>query len=186
MRSKRKIQSAGIAYEIPAGQQLADRVDSVMQTIYLMFNEGYFATSGDALIDPRLCNEAIRLATIMERLFPGRAELMSLLALMMFMNSRADARVDETGELILLNEQNRKLWQKKEIAQASALLDKALYLRQAPGKYQLQAAIAALDAEAQHAEETDWVQIAMLYRQLLATDYSAVVHLNYAVSISMA
>lgn len=185
VRAKRKIQSAGIAYEVPSGQQLGPRVDSVMQTLYLMFNEGYFATSGKTLMRSELCREAIRLATIMQRLFPGRAELMSLLALMLLQDSRSEARIRTDGGLILLQDQNRVLWNKRMIAQGSALLDKALHLRQPPGRYQLQASIAALHVEAKTPDATDWNQIALLYRRLLEMEYTPVLHLNYAVAVAM-
>jgi len=185
VRAKRKIQGAGIAYEVPSGQQLDGRVDSVMQTLYLMFNEGYFATSGKTLMRLPLCREAIRLATTMQRLFPGRAELMSLLALMLLQNSRSEARTSADGGLILLQDQNRDLWNKPVISQGSALLDNALHLRQPPGRYQLQASIAALHAEAKTPEATDWNQIALLYRRLLEMEYTPVLHLNYAVAAAM-
>lgn len=185
VRAKHKIQSAGIAYEIPTGKQLDARVDSVMQTLYLMFNEGYFATSGASLLRRGLCLEAIRLTTLMQRLFPGRAELISLLALMLLQDSRSQARVSSHGQLVLLEDQQRDTWDQRAIAQGCALIDKALMLRQAPGQYQLQASIAALHAQAKTPAETDWPQITLLYERLMTLAYTEVLHLNYAVAIAM-
>lgn len=185
LRAKRKIARAGIAYEIPSGHQLDERLDSVLQTIYLLFNEGYTATSGESLLKPRLCEEAIRLATLMQRLFPGRAEVMSLLALLLIQHSRQTARIDADGDLVLLPDQDRSLWDKRAIQQATALLDKALHMRQRPGRYQLLASIAALHAEAPSPADTDWHQITALYRRLLDIDYSHVLHLNHAVALGM-
>ncbi len=185
VRAKRKITAAGIAYEVPTGNQLEPRLDSVMQTLYLLFNEGYSATSGEDLVRAELCIEAIRLTTLMQKLFPGRAELMSLLALMLLQDSRREARTAPDGSLVLLKDQDRSLWNERQIQQGAALLDKALHLRQAPGTYQLQASIAALHAEATSPDETDWSQISLLYRRLLDLDYTQVLHLNYAVAVSM-
>ena len=186
LRAKKKIQRAGIAYEVPSGKQLDDRIDSVMQTIYLLFNEGYTATSGEHLIRGDLCREAIALCTLMQRLFSNRAELIALLALMLFQDSRSEARVSDAGDIILLDDQDRKKWNNRSIQQGTALLDKALLLHQAPGIYQLQASIAALHAQAKTPDETDWSQISLLYRRLLELVYTEVLHLNYTVAVAMA
>lgn len=186
LRAKKKIQQAGIAYEVPSGRQLDIRLDSVMQTLYLLFNEGYAATSGDRLIRDDLCREAIRLCTLMQRLFPGRAELIALLSLMLLQDSRRNARTSGTGDIVLLEHQDRNKWDLHAIQQGKALLDKALFLRQPPGVYQLQASIAALHAEAKDPGDTDWTQIGMLYRKLLDLTYTEVLHLNYLVAIAMA
>ncbi len=183
LRGKRKIQQAGISYEVPEGADLEERLGSVMQTLYLLFNEGYTATSGENLIREELCREAIRLTTIVQRLFPERAELIALLSLMLFQDSRRQTRVSPDGDLILLQDQDRSKWNIRSIQRASALLHKALYLHQQPGVYQLQAAIAALHAESPNADSTDWPQIALLYRRLVEMSYTEVIHLNYAVAL---
>lgn len=183
LRARKKIAQAGIPFEIPEGKQLEPRLQSVMQTLYLLFNEGYFASTGEALMQPRLCREAIALTTEVQRLFPGRAELIALLAMMLLHDARREARASYNGELVLLTDQDRKLWDQQQIQQALALLDKALHLRQPPGEYQLQASIAALHAEAANAIDTDWPQITLLYQKLLALSYSPVRHLNYVVAL---
>ena len=181
-RAKRKIQVSGIAYEVPSGKQLEDRLASVMQTLYLMFTEGYAATRSETLLRESVSSDAIRLCTLIQKLFPGRAELLALLSLMLLQHSRRRARTSPKGELVLLDQQDRKLWDAADIQKGLALLDKALSLKQIPGVYQLQAAIAALHCQE---GETDWQEISLLYQRLLDESYSPVAHLSYAVAVSM-
>jgi len=183
VRAKRKIEEACIPYEVPPPERLQERLASVQAVIYLIFNEGYAATSGDRLVRTDLCSEAIRLGRVLCDLMPGGAENLGLLALMRLQDSRRDARV-RNGELITLDEQDRSLWDRDAIAEGLALLDRALSLR-APGPYQLQAAIAALHAQAAAPESTDWAQIAALYGRLLELTPSRIVALNHAVAVAM-
>ena len=185
VRAKRKISEAGIPYEVPGPDQLAERLELVLQVIYLMFNEGYGATSGASLLRPDLGAEAIRLARILCELMPGQAEVHGLLALMQLQHARRDARVSTMGELVTLEKQDRARWHAAEIAEGQRTLDAALALR-APGPYQIQAAIAALHAGAPDPEQTDWTQIAQLYAALLRYWPTAVVELNAAVAVGMA
>ena len=190
-RARTKIRAAGIPYAVPPVAAVPDRLDGVLRVLYLIFNEGYAATSGDDLVRRDLCAEAIRLATALIELLRSRPDLgpqpeaMGLLALMLLHNSRRAARTDAAGELVLLEDQDRTLWDRAEIQTGLALLEQALALRQA-GPYQIQAAIAALHAEAQTAADTDWSQIAALYDELLRRDPSPVVELNRAVAVGMA
>ncbi len=183
VRAKRKIQEAGIPYEIPAAAQLPERLASVQAVIYLIFNEGYVATAGEQLVRSDLCAEAIRLGRLLCELLPGQPESIGLLALMILHHSRRDARLED-GQLVTLDEQDRSLWHSSEIAEGLQLVERALRAGPA-GPYPLQAAIAALHAEAKDAQATDWNQIAHLYERLVEFNNTAVVALNHAVAIAM-
>jgi RNA polymerase sigma-70 factor (ECF subfamily) len=185
VRAKGKIREAGIPYRVPSNGELQDRLDGVLLVVYLIFNEGYLASSGDALIRRELCAEAIRLGRVLCSLLPNQAETQALLGLMLLHDSRRDARVSADGELILLEEQNRSLWHQEQIHEGTALVESALR-RGAAGVYALQASIAALHANAKTAKETDWPQIAGLYDVFLRTHASPVVEVNRAVAIAMA
>ncbi|MBZ0287934.1 MAG: RNA polymerase sigma factor [Anaerolineae bacterium] len=183
VRAKRKIRDAGIPYQIPPADLLPERLDALLSVMYLIFNEGYGATQGEALIRQELCAEAIRLGRVLVDLLPG-AEALGLLALMLLHDSRRDARVDADGQLVLLEDQDRSLWDHDEIQEGLAILDRALHLHQI-GPYQLQAAITALHARAAHADDTDWPQIAILYGELAKLTPTPVIALNWAVAIAM-
>jgi RNA polymerase sigma-70 factor, ECF subfamily len=185
VRAKRKIADAKIPYEIPAAGDLPARLGVALAVIYLVFNEGYSATADDALIRRELCTEAIRLGDLVIELMPDQAEALGLLALMRLHDARRDARVDAQGALIPLEEQDRSRWNRTGITNATALLDRAL-LQRTPGPYQIQAAIAALHANASSAEQTDWMQISFLYGALLRHVPTPVVELNAAVALAMA
>ncbi|HET9981182.1 MAG TPA: RNA polymerase sigma factor [Ktedonobacterales bacterium] len=191
VRAQRKIRDAGIPYRVPPLPLLAERMEGVLAVLYLIFNEGYASTSGDALIRQDLCAEAMRLARVLVDLIasepeaPDEPEATGLLALMLLHSSRRAARLDEAGNLVLLEEQDRTLWNWAEIVEGMELLDAALATRR-PGPYQIQAAISALHAEATTAAETDWRQIAMLYARLARMTPSPVVELNQAVAVAMA
>ncbi len=185
VRAKQKIRDAGIPYHMPALEELPERVEAVLLVIYLVFNEGYNASAGDALVRRELCHEAIRLGRILHELMPGEPEAQALLALMLLHDSRRDARTSESGELVLLEEQDRSRWHRDQIAEGLALVENAL-ARGARGPYALQAAIAALHAQAKSAEATDWHQIATLYELLLQGHPSPVIELNRAVAVAMA
>ena len=183
VRAKSKIRDARIPYDVPAREDLPERIDSVLQVVYLVFNEGYAASSGDTLTRPDLSGEAIRLGRLLVELLP-EAEVFGLLALMLLHESRRAARTSPTGELILLDEQNRALWNRDLIAEGSALVQRALSL-QPVGPYTLQAAISAVHASAATADVTDWNQIVSLYDLLLRVNPSPIVELNRAVAIAM-
>lgn len=185
VRAQAKIKLAGIPYEVPADDELAERLESVLATIYLVFNEGYSATSGRDLVRADLCAEAIRLAREIIALLPGEREAQALLALMLLNDARRVTRTDANGDLVLLEDQDRSRWERAKIDEGAELVERAL--RGAPpGRYAVQAAIAALHAQAPSARETDWAQIADLY-DLLARIYpSPVIELNRAVAIAMA
>jgi RNA polymerase sigma-70 factor (ECF subfamily) len=183
VRAKRKIQEARIPYEVPPPDRLPERLSAVQAVIYLIFNEGYSATSGTQLVRNDLCAEAIRLGRVLCELLPQGAENIGLLALMLLQDSRRNARV-AGGELITLEEQDRSLWDRAAISEGLMLVEKALTLGPV-GSYQLQAAIAALHAQANTSVETDWRQIAALYERLLALNPSPVIALNHAVAIAM-
>ncbi|HET9183443.1 MAG TPA: RNA polymerase sigma factor [Candidatus Angelobacter sp.] len=183
VRAKRKIQEAHIPYEVPQPSKLPERLASVQAVIYLIFNEGYSATAGDSLIRRDLASEAIRLGRVLCQLMPAEAESLGLLALMLLHDSRREART-ANGELVLLDEQDRSLWNRAQIEEGLRLVDQALRLRRI-GPYQLQAAIAALHAQATTPEETDWKQIAALYRELSVLQPTAVVTLNHAVAVAL-
>jgi RNA polymerase sigma-70 factor, ECF subfamily len=194
VRAKRKIKDAGIPYYVPPAHLLAERLDAVLTVIYLIFTEGYAASTGEALIRHELCADAIRLCRVLELLIrqtqtdvPAAqyAEVLGLLGLMLLHNSRRTARIGSHGELILLSDQDRSLWDKRAIQEGLALVEKAFYMRQI-GPYQIQAAISALHATAPTAAATDWPQIAALYVELRRHSDSAIIQLNHAVAISMA
>jgi RNA polymerase sigma-70 factor (ECF subfamily) len=185
VRAKKKIREANIPYEVPPVAALGERLDGVQAVLYLIFNEGYAATSGDALVRGDLCAEAIRLARILCELMPEEPENLGLLALMLLHDSRRRARVSASGELITLEEQDRSLWNREQIGEGVALVQRALKRRSPVGPYQLQAAIAAVHCEALCAEETDWKQIAALYAELARLTATPVVLLNHAVAVAM-
>jgi RNA polymerase sigma-70 factor (ECF subfamily) len=185
VRVKRKIHDAGIPYEVPAAERLPERLGAVLTVLYLIFNEGYSAASGDSLIRRELCVEAIRLGRILRELMPDEPEVLGLLALMLLHDSRREARTGPGGELIVLEEQDRPRWDPEQIAEGAALVERALRMRRA-GPYQLQAAISALHCQAKRPEETDWAQIASLYGELYRLQPTAVVALNRAVAVAMA
>jgi RNA polymerase sigma-70 factor (ECF subfamily) len=185
VRAKGKIREAGIPYRVPSNGELRDRLEGVLLVVYLIFNEGYLASSGDALIRRELCAEAIRLGRVLCNLLPNQAEAQALVGLMLLHDSRRDARVSADGELILLEEQDRSLWHREQIQEGTELVGSALR-RGAAGVYALQASIAALHANATTAKETDWPQIAGLYDLLLRTQASPVIEVNRAVAVAMA
>jgi RNA polymerase sigma-70 factor (ECF subfamily) len=184
VRAKKKIRDAGIPYRVPPRDLLAERLSGVLAVLYLVFNEGYSSTSGD-LVRVDMCDEAIWLTRLVDRLMPGQPEVRGLLALMLLQHSRREARTDASGDLVLLEDQDRSRWDHDMIDEGVDLLDRAIEQR-APGPYQLQAAIAALHAQAPRPEDTDWPQIASLYAALAATARSPVVELNRAVAVAMA
>ena len=184
VRAQRKIQQARIPYQVPSPASLPERLAAVQAVLYLIFNEGYSASSGDNLIRRELCAEAIRLARTLVELMPDNPESMALLALMLLHDSRRDARSSPDGQLVPLEEQDRSLWRRDQIAEGIRLVERALGRRNV-GPYQLQAAIAAVHAEAATAGETDWKQIAALYAILSTTQSSPIVSLNHAVAIAM-
>ena len=184
VRAQRKIQQARIPYQVPSPASLPERLAAVQAVLYLIFNEGYSASSGDNLIRRELCAEAIRLARTLVELMPDNPESLALLALMLLHDSRRDARSSPDGQLVTLEEQDRSLWRRDQIAEGIRLVERALGRRNV-GPYQLQAAIAAVHAEAATAGETDWKQIAALYAILSAGQSSPIVSLNHAVAIAM-
>ena len=183
-RAKRKIQQAHIPYEVPRAAARPERLSAVQTVLYLIFNEGYTASSGDSLVRRELSSEAIRLTRTLCELLPDVAENIGLLALMLLHDSRRHTRVSASGELVPLAEQERCRWNQSQIAEGIELVERALR-RHEIGPYQLQAAIAAIHAEAKTAEATDWKQIAALYRELARLQPSAVVALNHAVAVAM-
>jgi RNA polymerase sigma-70 factor (ECF subfamily) len=185
VRAKRKIRDAGIPYKIPDANDMPERLDAVLTVIYLIFNEGYVATQGPALVRTDLCAEAIRLGRLVRALTAPTtpAEATGLLALMLLHDSRRDARLDQAGELVVLEEQDRSRWDQAQIREALPLVDEAL--KDGFGTYALQAAIAALHCQAKYAEETDWPQIVRLYDLLERVQPSPVVSLNRAVAVAM-
>jgi RNA polymerase sigma-70 factor (ECF subfamily) len=184
VRAKAKIRGAGIPYRVPPASELPERFSVVMAVVYLVFNEGYAAASGAALVRHDLCAEAIRLARVLRALMPD-AQLDALLALMLLHDARRTTRVDDNGEMILLADQDRSRWDRAEIDEGRALLHGSLR-RSRPGTYALEAAIAAVHADALIAAETDWKQIAAIYERLYALHPTPIVALNHAVAVSMA
>jgi RNA polymerase sigma-70 factor (ECF subfamily) len=184
VRAKRKIRDAGITLDVPADHLLPDRLSGVLAVVYLIFTQGYTADH-DQSEHHTLRHEAIRLAKLIATLMPDEPEALGLVALLLLHDSRADARYDPAGDVVLLAEQDRSRWDRAEITEALGLLDRALRLR-APGPYQLQAAIAWLHAQAPSSDRTDWPRIAALYTELLAVAPSPVVALNHAVAVAMA
>jgi RNA polymerase sigma-70 factor, ECF subfamily len=183
VRAKGKIRDAKIPYQVPAREELPDRLATVLHVVYLVFNEGYSASAGDAVTRPDLSGEAIRLGRLLVELLP-EPEALGLLALMLLHDARRAARTSAAGELVLLDAQDRSLWKRGQIAEGCALVERALSSRQA-GPYALQAAIAAVHAEAVDAPSTDWRQIAGLYDVLMRVDPSPVVELNRAAAVAM-
>ena len=184
VRAKRKIAAAGIRYEVPVAEQMPERLPAVLATLYLIFNEGYLASSSDSLVRSDLSGEAIRLTRVLVAMLPGEPEVRGLLALMLLTDARRAARVDETGDLVLLEDQDRSLWNRERIGEGLELSREAAEGGPA-GPYTIQARIAAVHAEAAEAEQTDWPRIARLYARHLEVAPSPVVELNRAVAVAM-
>jgi len=185
VRAKGKIRQARIPYRVPDAEELPERVDAVLAVVYLVFNEGYAASSGAELVRRELCADAIRLARLLVELLPGESEARALLALMLLTDARRDARVDDAGEVVLLEDQDRSRWDRGAIQEGLTLVEAALRAGP-PGAYALQAAIAGVHARAARAEETDWREIAALYGLLRVANPSGVVALNHAAAVAMA
>jgi RNA polymerase sigma-70 factor (ECF subfamily) len=184
VRVKKKIRDAGIPYRVPERDALAERLDSVLAVLYLIFNEGYSATSGDTLARSSLCAEAIRLTRLLCELMPGEPEALALLALMLLHDARRDARVGPKGELVLLDEQDRRRWHREQIEEGASILRHAVAAHR-PGRYELQAAIAHEHCVAPTAAATDWREIALLYGELQRLDPTPVIALNRAVAVAL-
>ncbi|WP_426436209.1 RNA polymerase sigma factor [Bradyrhizobium genosp. P] len=185
LRAKQKIKLAGIPYEVPEREALQPRLTGVLVVIYLVFTEGYAATSGEDLMRPDLAREAIRLARLLDALMPARGEIKGLLALMLLHDSRRAGRQTASGDIVLLEEQDRTQWDFNQIAEGLELVEGALRMPGRPQSYAVQAAIAALHARAPNYEDTDWPQIAGLYEVLLRISPSPVIELNHAAAVSM-
>ena len=186
VRAKAKIRAAGIPYEVPPDAALAERLDAVMVVLYLVFNEGYAASFGERLVRHELCEQAIRLGRMLVELMPAYAEPKGLLALMLLHDSRRQTRLDGAGDIVLLEDQDRTRWDRAQIDEGAALAETALRAQgQPPGSYSLQAAIAAIHAQAPTAAATDWRQITALYGALARVHPSPVVELNRAVAVAM-
>jgi predicted RNA polymerase sigma factor len=186
VRAKRTLSDSGLAYETPRGDELTERLSSVLEVIYLIFNEGYTAARGDDWLRPDLCSEALRLARVVVAIAPHQPEAYGLLALMELNASRTAARTDPAGEPILLLDQDRALWDRPQIQCGMRSLARAEELGGASGFYTLQAAIVACHARAARAAETDWLRIALLYAELSAATRSPIVELNRAIAVGMA
>jgi RNA polymerase sigma factor (sigma-70 family) len=186
VRAKRTLAEARVPFEVPAGEEVAARLSSVLEVVYLIFNEGYAATAGDDWVRPALCEDAMRLGRVLAELMPKESEVHGLVALMQIQASRLHARVGSSGEPILLLDQDRARWDQLLIRRGLAALERAQRLGGALGPYSLQAAIAACHARARTAEETDWLRIVALYDALAEVAPSPVVELNRAVAVSMA
>jgi RNA polymerase sigma-70 factor (ECF subfamily) len=182
VRAKAKIRDAKIPYEVPSPEQLPERLTAVLATLYLIFNEGYFASRGDALIRTELADEAIRLARVLVETLPGDPEARALLALMLLQHSRRDARLDEAGEMVLLEDQDRSRWDSAQIEEGLRLVET---LTGVVGPYSIQARIAAEHARAERADDTDWRRIGLLYGQLTRIQPSPVIELNRAIAVAM-
>ncbi len=185
VRAKKKIRDAGIPYRVPPDHLLPERLDAVLRVIYLVFNEGYAASSGDSLIRRELCAEAIRLGRVLVALMPDEPEAIGLLALLLLQDSRRTSRIGPSGEIVLLEDQDRSTWDGVEIDEGRGLVERALRMRR-PGAYQLQGAIAAVHADAARSGEIDWTEIVALYDELLKLEPSPIVELNRAVAVSKA
>jgi predicted RNA polymerase sigma factor len=186
VRAKRTLSESGVAFEVPRGAEFESRLASVLQAIYLVFNEGYSATAGDEWLRPALCEDALRLGRILAELVPKEPEVHGLVALMEIQASRSAARVAADGEPVLLLDQDRSRWNQLLIHRGLAALERAESLSDTRGSYTLQAAIAACHARARTGDETDWHRIAELYRELAELTRSPIVELNRAVAVSMA
>jgi RNA polymerase sigma-70 factor (ECF subfamily) len=183
VRAKGKIRDASIPYRVPPAAELSERLQSVLAVVYLIFNEGYAASSGSELLRGALCAEALRLGRVLAELLPDEPEVQGLLALMLLHESRRPARTTADGALLPLAEQDRELWNRDQIAEGQAIVRRCL-LRNEPGVYQIQAAIVAVHSDARSAQATDWPQILALYDQLLARNGNPVVALNRAVALA--
>jgi predicted RNA polymerase sigma factor len=186
VRAKRALSEAQVPFEVPAGDELAERLSSVLEVIYLIFNEGYSATSGDDWMRPALCEDALRLGRILAELAPGEAEVHGLVALMEIQASRSASRVGPSGEPIPLSDQERHTWDQVLIRRGLAALERAEALTRVRGPYTLQAAIAACHVRARSADETDWKLVARLYAELAERQPSPIVEINRAVAVGMA
>lgn len=184
-RAKQKIRDAGIPFEVPAQEELPERLQDVLHVVYLIFNEGYLASRGEDLVRQGLCDDAVRIGRLLRGLMPREPEVLGLLALMLLTASRAPTRCDDNGDLVLLEDQDRSRWDAALIREGCALVEAALRLGR-NGPFQVQAAIAALHAEAPTAADTDWPQIAALYAALVGMANTPVVRLNHAVAVAMA
>jgi len=185
VRAKRKIRDAGIPFRVPADAELPGRVGGVLRVVYLVFTEGHRASAGPQVVRDELCDEAVRLTRLLAGRFPEDPEVLGLLALLLLTDARRDARASADGRLVLLEEQDRGLWDRAKIDEGTRILDRAMRLRR-PGPYQLQAAMAACHAAADEASATDWAEIAALYAALARWEPSPVVHANRAVAVAMA